>query len=192
MKDLNEKKTVGKMNNLFDFDENFDVVLDPQIATLKPFKKILDKYKDKKIAVSEISYIVFLLHPKSDFADIRDEEERGKVIKETLYAGTKIKFDKVTDAAIEFYKSRMLTTKTKYLSAALTALDKTANFLKDVDYEELNDRGGMFYDPKKVIDVIKESPKLMSSIRELEEQIKKDEETQGSIRGSIDKGVYED
>ena len=38
------------MNNSFEFDKDFNVVIDPQIATLKPFKAILDKYNDKSLA----------------------------------------------------------------------------------------------------------------------------------------------
>ena len=52
------------MNNSFEFDKDFNVTINPQIATLSPFKAIFDKYKDKELAVAEISFIVYLLHYK--------------------------------------------------------------------------------------------------------------------------------
>ena len=39
---------------------------------------------------------------------------------------------------------------------------------------------------------MKESPKLMQSIRELRDLIKKEQEAETGIRGSGTKGIYED
>lgn len=180
------------MTNLFEFNEDFEVVVNPQVVTLLPFKKVLDKYPDKKLGISELSFIVFLLSPKSDFADIRDEREREKVILSSIVNGSKIIVDSTTREAIDFYKERNHTPTTIYLDRSLDALDKLGAYFKDVDFTERDVKGNLVYDPKKVVDTIKESPKVMSAIRDLKDQIKKEQELESGIRGSGQKGVYED
>jgi hypothetical protein len=180
------------MNELFQFNEDFEIEVSPLVATLKPFQAVLDKYKNRQDGIIELSFITFLLNPKSDFADIREEDKRKEEILKSMVGGDKIRYDKVTEKAIEFYKERSHTTTTKFLDSTLTALDRLGNYFSDVDFTKLDKNGGLKYDPKKLVDVIAASPKLMSSVRELREQIKKEQEIEEGVRGSGQKGIYED
>jgi len=177
---------------LFEFDENFEVVVRPQALTIEVFKKVMDKYTDRNIGLAELSYIVFLCHPKSDYADIRNEEERTAAILMSIVHGNKIVVDKVTKDAINFYRERSNTPLTLFLDSLLNALDETANYFNNVNYLDENKRGDLKYDPKKVIDAAATSPKLINSIRELQNQIRKEQELEQGVRGSGQKGVYED
>ena len=85
------------MNNLFEFNEDFEVVVDPQALTILPYKKVLDKYKDKSLGITELSFITFLLNPKSDYSTIRNMEERKEAILISIVNGDKLKIDKVTE-----------------------------------------------------------------------------------------------
>jgi hypothetical protein len=180
------------MNNLFEFDEDFNIVIDPQVLALAPFRAVFDKHKDRELALLEMNYIVFLLHYRSDFNDIRDMKERSVEIISSMYRGDEIVIDKITEEAIEFYKKRFFTSKIHFLNSSLDALDKTRLYMDGIDYSEKGPRNVMTYKPKDVIDLIKQSPDLMASIKELENQIKKEQEVEGDIRGSGKKGVYED
>ena len=62
------------MNELFQFNEDFEIEVNPIVHTLVPFKKVLEKYKNKVDGITELSFIAFLCNPKSDFSDIRDEK----------------------------------------------------------------------------------------------------------------------
>lgn len=177
---------------LFEFNEDFEVVVNPQALTLQAFKDVMDKYSKKELGIAELSYIVFLCHPKSDYADIRDEEERSASILMSIVYGDKLIIDEVTARAVEFYKSRSHTPLTLFLDSLLNALDKTADYFNNVNYTLLNKKGDLLYDPKKIIESASVSPKLINSIRELKEQIKKEQELEQGIRGSGQKGVYED
>ena len=180
------------MNELFQFNKDFELEVSPLVASLKPFKAILDKYKNRQYGIAELSFIAYLLNPKSDFADIRDESIRAEEILKSMVGGDKIKIDEVTEAAIEFYKERSHTTTTKFLDSTLTALDKLSNYFKEVNFSVVDKNGNLKYDPKKLVDVIATSPKLMNSVRELREQVKKEQEIEEGVRGSGQKGVYED
>jgi len=180
------------MDNLFEFDEDYNIVISPQALALKAFRDVVKKHKDPELGIIELNYIAFLLHPKSDFNDIRDEDERSQEIRNSMYRGKEFKITKITKAAIEFYKLRNQTTKTIYLDANKDALDKTSDYLNEVDFSARDSKGALLYKPKEVIDVIKEAPKLMTAIRDLEEQIRKDQEVENSVRGSGKKGIYED
>jgi hypothetical protein len=177
---------------LFEFDENFEVVVRPQALTLLPFREVVEKYPNKEIGIAELSYIVLLCHPKSDYADIRNEEERSAAILLSIIHGDKIVVDSVTTEAIKFYRERSHTSLTLFLDSLLGALDKTANYFNGIDYAEVNKRGDLKYDPKKVIEAAAVSPKLINSIRELKDQIRKEQELEQGVRGSGQKGIYED
>ena len=180
------------MNELFQFNEDFEIEVNPIVHTLVPFKKVLEKYKNKVDGITELSFIAFLCNPKSDFSDIRDEKERKEAILISMVGADKIKLDKSTDEAIQFYKDRNHTTTSLFLDSSLNALDKLSSYLNAVNFSDLTDKGALVYDPKKTMDVIASSPKLMVAIRELREQIKKEQELEGNVRGSGQKGVYED
>ena len=180
------------MNNLFEFTENYDVVIDPQVLTLVPFKAIHDKYVDKRVSIAELSYIAFLCNPKSDYSDIRDLEERSKAILESIVCGKDIKIDSITEKAIDFYKERNNTTTTKFLENALDAIDKISKYLKSVDLTDTDMNGRLVNDPKKITDVIASTPKLMEGLRIAQEAVKKEQEMEKGIRGSGQKGIYED
>lgn len=180
------------MKDLFEFNEDYEVVVSPQVLTILPFKKVMDKYKDKWLGIVELSYIHTLLSPTSEFAHIRNEEERKKDILESLTDSNKLKLDTITDQAIQFYKDHNYTTTSLYLDATLNALDKLSKYYDDIDFTERDSKNNLVYDPKKVVDTIKESPKLMGAIKELREVIKKEQEMESGIRGSGTKGIYED
>jgi hypothetical protein len=180
------------MNNLFEFDENFDVVVAPIALTLKPFKDVLDKYKEKRLGIIELSYITFLCNPKSDYADIRDMKERSEAILQSIVDGAKITPDDITKCAIDFYNERSHTPTTKYLDSALNALDKVAKYFDSVDFLETDKFGKLVHEPKKVTDLLSATPKLMEGLRVAREAIKKEQELEGGIRGSGQKGIYED
>jgi hypothetical protein len=180
------------MKDLFEFDEDFEVVVSPQALTLLPFVAVLDKYKNKKIGIAELSYICFLCDSKSEYSDIRDEKERSSAILSSIIHGNEIKIDKVTEKAIEFYKERSHTTTTIFLDSALNAIDKLSKYFDAINFEERDFKGNLVYDPKKVTDVISATPKLMAGLREVRDAIKKEQEVEGNIRGSGKKGIYED
>jgi hypothetical protein len=180
------------MNELFQFNEDFEIEVNPIVYTLVPFKKVLDKYKNKQEGITELSFIAFLCNPKSDFADVRNEQERKEAILVSMVGANKLKLDKVTEEAIQFYKDRNHTTTSLFLDSSLNALDKLTAYLNGVNFTSTTTSGALKYDPKKTMDVIASSPKLMMAIRELREQIKKEQELEGNVRGSGQKGIYED
>ena len=180
------------MNNLFEFDEDYNIVMSPQAMGINVFRNVRDKYKEIALGIQEMNYIIYLLHPKSDFSDLRNEEERSDAIIESIHRGKELRLDKITEEAIDFYKERYYNSKINFLNSALDTLNKTKEYLDDIDFTEKDDKGGLVYDPKKVVDLIAQSPKLMAAIKELEDQIRKEEEIENSVRGSGKKGVYED
>lgn len=180
------------MNEWFEFDENYEVIINPIVTTFIPFKNILDKYKDKKLGILELSFICALHHPKTMFNDIRNEEERRKVVLSSMYGVDKLKLDEVTTKAEEFFKELTTTPLTRHLDAALDALEKLTNYYKEVDFEKVDFNGRPLYEAKKLVDTIASSPKVMAAIKELKDLIRKDQEQEGVIRGSGEKSIYED
>ena len=64
--------------------ENYTLTFEPEILTLKVFKKLhqRDKTKDKHKFIEELGFIYFYADPRSDYQIYTDEDERKKQIEE--------------------------------------------------------------------------------------------------------------
>lgn len=188
------------MLNLFDLDENSQVIVLPEAYFLKPFADIRDKYKDIYLATVELGYIYFMSDYRSDFDDIVDEDIKSEKILETMGdVSKKIKIDKKTQKAIEFYKERQPSISLRYLESMKKSLKSLQDALEEVNltktyYDEYQNSIEV-YDTlalNRITDIIKKSPEIIKAIKEMEKQVKIELQENESHRGSGDKSIYED
>lgn len=178
------------------FELNNGVVTYSPIAlTLEPFKVLWkrDRSKDKSIAILELSYVYYFTDYKSDFSDIIDQREKSKEIIKVLFPkDTKWKPDDKVQTAIEFYRERSETITTRLLENAMMAVHKISTYLSSVDLTEVDDRGKLVHDAKKVADTVGALDKLIDSLAKVEEKVKKEKQVKDKMRGSTEKKLFED
>lgn len=171
-----------------------EVVLTPEGLAVPAFKVLWDKdkSKDKKRALDEIKYIVFLVDPiKSPYKDV-DELTKESTIRTDIFkdAGWEPSSD-VLDAIEKFTELRYTTT-LKVLKAAKTAVEQLANYFSAVNFTEKDNWGKPLYSVNDLAANLGRVGNIVKSLNILEDAAKR-EMTEGSrIKGGTEIGYFED
>lgn len=173
--------------------EGYNVVIDPEILTLKPFRELWkrDKSKSKERAILEISFIYFMLDPRSDYQYLTDEDQREKEIKEGLGLPNNWKPDKYVTDAMNFYNS-FKPTSSLLLEDTRYAIDKLRKLLRDIDLTKTDVNGKPIYTLNSITNTIKQVPNLVKELDEAERALAKDITAAGRMRGQGEKTIMED
>ena len=174
--------------------EGYDIVISDEAFTLKPFRLIWnrDRTKNKEKAIMELGYIYHFSDPRSDYnKQLVDPTERKKAIKEGEGLPEKWEPDKVLLEAITFYESF------KPMSALLLedtriAVDKLRKLLREIDLNEVDEKGKPKYTLNTITSTIKQVPELAKSLREAEDALTQEIREMGRIKGQKQKAIMED
>lgn len=179
---------------LFEFRQH-QLHISEYAYALEPFKKVWrrDKSRDKKVAVSELSYIYFMYDFRSDFVEqYGTDESRHEAIIESLGAlKPDWQPDKDVKVAIEFYVKHSENIKMKMVKDVIGSLHKLRKYFQTIDFTLLDDNGKPVYDITKYSNVIKDLEKNMSTLDKMKALALKDAK-EAEARGSIEKNVFED
>jgi SMC interacting uncharacterized protein involved in chromosome segregation len=170
--------------------ENGVVAWLPQTLAIKEFKAVWSKNRNKDMAFKELSYIFFMEDLRSPFRNYTEEEKEDKVI-EAIFS-KEWKPDERVQVAQEMYKELMQTRSMKLLRSAWHNLDDLSEFINNIDYNERDSNDKYINDISKVRSTIESLPKLVAALKKLEDEVKKEVEEGGSLRGGREKGMFED
>lgn len=176
---------------LFDY-VNHDVTFSPQALELKPFRDLWDrdKSKDKRVAIAQLAFVYYYSDYKSIYANITDEEERAAEIYKT---GTLKELpDDMVYKACSFYKRRQNTTSMELLISARKAVKKIEEYFDTVDFTEENEKGMLKHDITKGSNLLGNIAKITQNLASLEDQVKKEIEAAGDMKGNRTKSLFED
>lgn len=181
------------MLRLFKF-EGYRVVISEEAYMLLPIKLIWDrdKSKGKDVALRELAYIYFMHDPRSDYMLYIDPRERHRQICIGEGVDPSWQPDEDLQAAIDFYNSF------KPMSAMLLedtriAIDKLRGMLRDIDLNQLDDKGKPIYTLNTVTSTIKMIPDLVRGLDEAEKAINRDIAlVSARMRGQGEKSIFED
>lgn len=179
------------MIKLFKF-ENFEVKIEPEIYLLEPFKKIKERNKnDENKTKIELAFIYFFADPRSDYQYILDKSARIESIKQGLGLDSKWKPDEVINQAIEFYESfkpesALLLEDTRF------AIDKLRQALREIDFNQMDDKGKPIYPLNTLTSTIKIIPSLIKDLNEAEKALNSEIASNAKMRGGQEKTIFED
>lgn len=179
------------MIKLFKF-ENFDVRIEPEVYLLEPFKKIKERNKkDENKTKTELAFIYFFADPRSDYQYILDKSARIESIKQGLGLDSKWKPDEVINQAIEFYESfkpesALLLEDTRF------AIDKLRQALREIDFNQMDDKGKPIYPLNTLTSTIKIIPSLIKDLNEAEKALNSEIASNAKMRGGQEKTIFED
>lgn len=173
--------------------EGFTVTFEPEILTLKVFKKLhqRDKTKDKSKFIQELGFIYFYADPRSDYQYITDPEDRVAAIVEGQGLPKDWTIDAPLKEAIDYYKS-FSPTSALLLEDTRVAVDKLRVMLRDIDLTKEDDKGKPVYTLNTIVATIKQVPSLVKDLDEAERTIAKEIVQNDKVRGSVEKAMYED
>lgn len=173
--------------------EGYKVVISEEAFALKVFRQIWnrDRSVNKDKAIMELGYIYFMVDPRSDYQYLVDEDERSKAIIEGEGLPNGWKPDKAITAAMEFY-SRFKPTAALLLEDTRYAVDKLRKLLREIDLNQLDDKGKPIYTLNSVTATIKQVPSLAKDLDEAEKALASEMRSEGKMRGQGEKTIFED
>lgn len=168
--------------------EGYKITISEEAFSLKPFRMIWnrDRSKNKEKAMLELSYIYFMVDPRSDYQYLVDEDARSEAIKEAEGFADKWQPDKLVKEAMEFYAtfkpaSALLLEDTRLM------VDKFRQKMRDIDFEELTVK-----ELKEVGALIKQIPGLVKDLDDAEKALAAEIQSQAKMRGQGQKTIFED
>lgn len=170
--------------------ESYTLSFEPELLTLKVFKKLYtrDKNKDKSKFLQELAFIYFYADPRSDYQYIIDDDERIKAIVDGEGLPKTFKIDPQLQEALNYYNS-FKSTAALLLEDTRAMIDGYRKKIKevtagmaDLDIREVKDVGT----------IIKQIPSLIKDLDEAEKAVTKEIVQNDKVRGSAEKGIYED
>ena len=173
--------------------EGYRLTFEPEILTLKVFKRlyIRDKTKDKSKFIQELGLIYFYVDPRSDYQYLTDEDERLKAIIEGEGLPQDFKIDSLLSEAIEYYK-KFRPTSALLLEDTRVAVDKLRKALREIDLNARDDKDKPIYTLNSITATIKLVPSLIKDLDEAERTIAKEIVQNDKVRGAVEKSMYED
>lgn len=170
--------------------EGYRLSFEPEILTLKIFKKLYtrDKTKDKSRFLQELGLIYFYADPRSDYQYLTDMDERLKAIIEGEGLPNDFKIDKDLQNAIDYY-STFKTTSALLLEDTRAMIEGYRKKIKELttEMENLEIR-----DIKDLGMIIKQIPSLIKDLDEAEKAVTKEIVQNDKVRGAVEKSMYED
>lgn len=175
---------------LFQLDENYSVLFEPQAALLKPFAAIIkrDRSPNKTMASKELAFVFFYCDIKSDYMIHADPKIREMSIKADLLMKDSWQIDKVMQEAIEFYESHSVSITSTilkdstYVASKLSAKMKEAVDAPDLDIGEID----------KLLNGIRKMPEVIKALQAAEQAVLKEIQEQYGKLGSKEKALFED
>jgi hypothetical protein len=173
--------------------EGYKVVISEEAFALKVFRQIWnrDRSVNKDKAIMELGYIYFMVDPRSDYQYLVDEDERSKAIIEGEGLPNRWKPDKVITEAMKFY-SRFKPTAALLLEDTRYAVDKLRKLLRDINLNQLDDKGKPVYTLNSITATIKQVPSLAKDLDEAEKALASEMRSEGKMRGQGEKTIFED
>jgi len=168
----------------------FDIVgstitLKPESLLVPEFKKLWDRdrSKDKKKAIDEITYVVFLCD-KSDKNPYKNYSEMDRI--QMLQKDFTVKIDILIEEAVEKYKLLNNTRYERVVNAALDSLEDIEDYYVGIRSKDKKD-----FDITEYLGSMEKLGKAIKSLRELEKQLEADRAEGSKVRGSSEIGLYE-
>ena len=168
----------------------FDIVgtsitVKPELLAVPEFKKIWDrdKTKDKKIALNELSYIVFLseLSKRNPYRNYSESDR-----KEMLTIDFNITEDILITEAVDKFKKLSSSRYKRLVTAALDSSDELVDYYNNIKSTDPD------FDPNDYLNTLTKLSKSVKELRELEKQLEVDnDEESGKVRGQSEIGDYE-
>lgn len=172
--------------------EGFTVEVTPEALLLKPFRDIwkADKSKDKSKATLTLAYIYYMEDPRSDYQYIVNRQDRAKEVLKGLGMDS-LEEDDLIKEACALYRSF------KPISAGLLedtrfVVDKLRKELREMDFNERDEKGKPVYTLQSLTSTIKQIPALIKDLDSAEKALTQDIMSESQARGSQTKSLLED
>ena len=168
--------------------ENYQVVPTEECFMIKPLRELFneDTSTDKELFMQQISYLYFMVDPRSPYMDILDTEDREEKVK--IDCGLDANFtpsEKLGDS-MKYYKDITTTTSMKVLNSMRTSIIKIWDYRDNIDLYAEDKQGKPKYNIDKIISAIDKAPQLAKRLQETEKLVAQEITETSRVRGGED------
>lgn len=174
--------------------EDYQLKVTDEALLIKPIRKLFnqDRSASKEQFYKQMSYLYFMIDPRSTYSYILNEEERAKAIVEQEGLDADFKPSPLLQEAMEVYKKHTITPSQELLSAALVAANTVSNFLKKPDIlEDVDDKGKPKYQISSITAALKNVEGIVSSLQNLQRKVESELTEQSKARGSQELTIFD-
>jgi hypothetical protein len=176
--------------------ENWEMKVSPELLLIKSFRDLYrsDKTRNKEFFLKELSYIYFMIDPRSTYMYITDEKKRSETIiqqEDLKNTHGDFQINDTLKECMKWYKKHTTTTSTLMLEDTLIAADKIREFLRNIDFSKVDANGKPVYNVQQVTSAMKNIMDIIPQLKELEKKVTRDVEDK-TRTGVMDKNMFED
>ena len=166
--------------------ENYELQVAPEALLIRPIRRIwnADRSERKEKFYQQMSYLYFMVDPRSTYSYIIDEGERQQAIIQQEGLPDDFKPSQFLEEAMEVYKKHTITVSQKLLNDALVAADTVGSFLRTVDLTEEDDKGRPKYQVSQITAALKNLEGIINTIQTLQKKVEQEIVDNGKARGT--------
>ena len=167
--------------------EAYQLKVADEALLIKPIRKLFhqDRSASKEQFYKQMSYLYFMVDPRSTYSYILNEEDRAKAIIEQEGLDADFKPSALLQEAMEIYRKHTVTPSQELLNAALIAAHTVSDFLKRPDIlTDVDDKGKPKYQISSITAALKNVEGIVSSLQNLQKKVENEITEQSKTRGS--------
>ena len=175
--------------------ENFSLQIADEALLVKPIRKLYnqDRSASKEQFYKQMSYLYFMVDPRSTYSYILNEEERAEEIIAQEGLDKDFKPSPLLQEAMEVYKKHTVTPSQELLNAALRAAHTVSEFLMKPDIlEQEDDKGKPKYQVSSITAALKNVEGIVSSLQNLQRKVESELTEQSKARGSQELTIFDE
>lgn len=177
------------------FIEGYQLKVADEALLIKPIRKLFnqDRSASKEQFYKQMSYLYFMVDPRSTYSYILNEEERADAIIEQEGLDKDFKPSSLLLEAMEIYKKHTITPSQELLNAALVAAHNVSVFLKNPNIlTEEDDKGKPKYQISAITSALKNVEGIVASLQNLQKKVENELTEQSKARGSQELTIFDD
>lgn len=164
-------------------------------ALLEPSRNICKQDKTGKMylrAQKEFIYLYTYLDWDGPYSKYSEEDRKQAAFEDSELTEEQLDDEVFVQACIKYDELQTQALEIRLLRAAMDAVEKLVFYLSTVDPNERNPIDGKpIFKTKDIIAEIKGAKDIITSIRELEEEVKKGISSESTVRGDAKLGFYD-
>lgn len=175
--------------------ENFNLTIADEALLIKPIRKLWnqDRSASKEQFYKQMSYLYFMVDPRSTYSYILDENERAVTIIQQEGLPNDFKPSALLQEAMDIYRKHTVTPSQELLNAALKAAHTVSAFLMQPDIlEQEDDKGRPKYQISSITAALKNVEGIVNSLQNLQKKVENELTEQSKTRGSQELTIFDE
>lgn len=168
--------------------ENFELKVADEALLIRPIRRLWnqDRSQRKESFYQQMSFLYFVVDPRSTYSYIIDIDERAKAVIEQEGLPPDFQPSQYLKEAMEIYRKHTITVSQKLLESSLIGANKVSEFLREVDLSEEDEKGRPKYQVSTITAALKNVEGIVSSIQTLQKKVDSELQEEGKVRGATE------